>query len=147
MLASRTVANALQALLVAAATDAGDRWYVGRAWPVSTLPAGKIVLADEDLDGQTDGDLTWPRDRMHTLQVQLQCMASDVDDPEAAADDLAEQALLAAEGTAQPLAGVTLIAQRITRQLQAEGQAVVALTTVHLHALFGGSSEDPSLIT
>lgn len=147
MLASRTVANALRALLVGAATDAQDRWYVGRAWPVQQLPAGKVVLADEDLDGEEGNDLTWPRDRTHSLQVQLHCMAADVDDPEAQADALAEQALVAVEGDPQPVPGVTIVAQRLTRQLAADGQATTSITTVHLLLLFGGRSDDPSLIT
>lgn len=147
MLASRTVATALQALLVAAATDAGDRWYLGRGWPVQALPAGKIVRVDEDLDAGDDADVTWPRERMHTLTVQLQCMAADVDDPEAAADTLAEQALVAVEGTAAPLAGVHISATRIGWQIATEGQSSVAITTVTLQLIFGGRSDDPSLIT
>ncbi len=147
MLASRTAATALQALLVAAATDAGARWYLGRGWPVQQLPAGKIVLVDEDLDAADDADVTWPRDRVHTLTVQLQCMAADTDDPEGQADALAEQALVAVEGTAAPLAGVNVIATRITRQLATDAQAHVAITTVQLQLLFGGRSNDPTLIT
>lgn len=147
MLASRTVATALQALLVAASTAAGTRWYLGRAWPVDQLPAGKVVLADEDLEGGDDGDVTFPRNRAHTLQVDLQCMASDSADPEAEADALAAQALLAVEGTAQPIADVFITAQRITRQLLAEGPAHVAMTTVRLQLHFSGRSNDPTLIT
>lgn len=147
MLASRTVAQALQALLVAAGTAAGSRWYLGRAWPLATLPAGKVVLSDEDLDAAEDMALNWPRYRQHTLQVDVQCFADDATDPEAAADALAEEVLQALEGTAQPIDDVDIAATTLRRQLQTDGQARVAVTTVQLRLIFGGRSDDPSLIT
>jgi hypothetical protein len=146
MLASRTAAARLQALLVAAGTDALDRWYLGRGWPIQVMPAGKIVLADEDLDAGADGDVTFPRDRDHVLTLQLQCIAEDSDDPEADADTLAAQALLAVEGTAQPLADITAVATRIQRQLTTEGQARVAITTITLQLQFSTRSNDPTTI-
>lgn len=147
MLASRTIAQDLQALLVAAATDAGARWYLGRGWPVATLPAGRIVLDDEDLEADDDGPMLWPRFRAHTLAVALQCIADDSADPEAAADQLAEQALQAVEGTAAPLGNLVVIdATGLRRQLSTEGQAHVAITTVRLRLQFGGRSDDPTAI-
>lgn len=147
MLASRAIAQDLQALLVAAATDAGARWHLGRAWPLATLPAGRVVLEDEDLEADDEGPMIWPRHRAHTLSVSLQCVVSDSADPEAAADQLAEQALLAVEGTSAPLgAEVIVAATGLQRQLATEGQAHVAITTVRLRLQFGGRSDDPTAI-
>lgn len=146
MLAARTAAARLQALLLAAGTSAGSRWYLGRAWPVATLPAGKVVLADEDLDADADGSFTWPRHRAHDLTVQLQCMAADTEDPEAEADALAAQALAAVEGSAQPVADLTVTATRIQRQLSAEGSARVAITTITLQVQFSTISNDPTTL-
>lgn len=147
MLASRAIAQDIQALLVAAGTNAGSRWYLGRGWPVATVPAGRIVLDEEDFEADDDGPMIWPRQRAHTLSVTLQCIASDTDDPEAAADQLAEQALVALEGTSAPLGNlVVLAATGLARQLTTEGQANVAITTVRLRLQFGGQSDDPTAI-
>lgn len=146
MLAGRTAATALQALLVAAATAAGPRWYLGRGWPVAELPAGKLVLGDEDLDAGADADITWPRVQAHTLTVLVECMADATADPEGAADALAEQVLQAVGATVQPLEHITVLPQRLARRLSTEGQARVAITTVTLQMLFSTRSNAPATL-
>lgn len=152
MLASRQVAAAMQQRLLDASTDAGTSVYLGRGWPVDTDRAIKVALGDEDLGADAAGDdITWPRERTHSLLVDVMCVAGEAAGSDAAADQLAEQVLIELEGsvdatTLDPLTGVHLAATRLSRTQQADGAAVLAITTVTFEAQFSTRSNDPSTL-
>lgn len=150
MLAARQVVLAVQQRLVDAATAAEDRVYAGRAWPVATYPALRVAATDEDLAADGDEDITWPRTRLHNLQLDVQGLVRDVDDLDGAMDALAEEVLVALEGTAaaarlSPL-NCALRALRIGRQAATEGEASVGTVTVRFEVLYHTESDDPSSI-
>ena len=151
MLASRQVIVAMQQRLIDAATNAGAHVYIGRAWPVETTPAIKVFAVDEDLAADESEDITWPRERTHALSIDVQCMVSDADAADEQADALAEQVLLALEGTEDaatlyPLTGVRIAAQRISSIPQAENAAAAVNKVVSFAATFATSSDDPSTL-
>jgi hypothetical protein len=150
MLASRQIVNAIVAALVAAGTTAAGRVYGSRAWPIAQFPAVRVVAGDEALD-TADEDITWPRQRTHTLQVDVHCVVQQAADPESAADALAVQVLQALEGsltaaTLAPLPGVALAATRLARQAQADGEATTVETVITFEVLFGTASNDPTTL-
>lgn len=150
MLASRTVVLALKQRIIDAATPAGDRVHIGHAWPIATLPAVRLELQGEDLTAEAD-DITWPQQRTHALDVVARCLVQQATDPDAAADSLAEQVLLAAEGTQAaatlaPLVGVSVAAVRIDHAAQADGEASTAATDITFRILFGTASNDPATL-
>lgn len=150
MLAARTVVQAMRGRIQAANTDAAARIYVGRAWPVDQFPAVRLVLVNEDLASDAE-DITWPRQRTHTLSVEARCLVRDVDDPEAAADALALQVLLALEGAdaasrLDPLPGCVLGSTRIERNAQSEGDATVGVTAITFDVLYSTASNDPETL-
>ena len=151
MLAARTVVQAMQGRIVGASTDAAGRVYVGRGWPVDRFPAVRLVIVNEDFSSGDD-EITWPRTQDHTLTVEARCLALDVDDPEAAADALALQVLLALEGTEaaarlEPLGGCVLTSTGINRSTQSEGEATLGVAAVTFDVLFSTSSNDPETLS
>lgn len=151
MLASRQVIQAMQQRLIDAATSAGVRVYIGRAWPVDVTPAVKLFAVDEDLAADDSDDITWPRERTHALAVDVQCLVSDADAADEQADTLVEQVLLALEGTEDaatlyPLNGVRIAAQRISPIPQADNAAAAVNKVVSFAATFATSSDDPSTL-
>lgn len=150
MLASRQVIQAIAARLAAAGTTAGARVYAARNWPVEEFPAIRVVAGEESLDGEAD-DITFPRERTHQLAVDVRCLVRDATGADEAADELAEEVLLALEGTQAaaslvPLAGCNLAATRISRTPQTEGEAACFATTVTLEVLFSTASNDPATL-
>ena len=150
MLAARTVVQAMQGRIIGASTEAAARVYVGRGWPVDQFPAVRLVLQGEDLRDDPE-DITWPRTRTHVLSVEARCLAQDLDDPEAAADRLALQVLLALEGTdaasrLDPLPGCTLASTRIDRTTQSDGEATLGVAAITFDVLFSTASNDPETL-
>lgn len=150
MLASQQVIEAVVARLIAANTSAGARVYSGRAWPVDTYPAIKVLHVDEDLQA-ADEDVTFPATQLHQLKLQAAAYVQAVTGLDAALADMARQVLQALQGTLaaatlQPLAGCTLQATGIRYQLQAEGEAATGLATVSLAVEFHTASNDPTTI-
>lgn len=148
MLASRQIINAMVTRLIDAQTDAAARVYSNRAWPVAEFPGIKVLASDEDLDADND-DITWPRERQHTLQVLVMGIVRDVADLDDAMDELVEQILIALEGSEaasllDPLPGVRLRAVRISRQLAAEGEASAGTVVITFEADFNTASNNPS---
>lgn len=151
MLAARQVVIAIKQRLLDANTDAGQRVYAGRGWPLDTLPAIKVFADDEDLAADQGDDIGWPRQCLHSLGVDVECTADDIDDPESAADQLAEQVLYALEGSLaaaslSPLPGVALMSRRISRLMQTEGAAKAAKAVVSFDVLFTTRTDDPSTL-
>lgn len=148
MLASRQIINAMRERLLDA-TDAADRVYTNRAWPVATFPALKVTSGDEELDAG-DQDITWPRERQHALQVFVQVIVRDAENLDDAMDELTEQVLIALEGSEaasllSPLPNVRLAATRITRQVTTTGEAATGIAIVTFEAVYVTASNNPSV--
>lgn len=151
MLASRQVIEAMQQRLIDASTSAGARVYIGRAWPVEQTPAIKLFDVDQDLAADESEDITWPRQRLHSLSVDVQCLVSDADAADEQADALVVQVMRALEGTEDattlyPLNGVRLSSQRISPNPQADNAAAAVSKTVAFTATFATSSDDPETL-
>lgn len=119
-----------------------------RARIFDTFPGVKVFAVDEDLADDPE-DITWPRDRQHTLQVEVAGVVRDPADLEGAMSAMAEAILQCYEGTAaaatlQPLAGVVLQAQAISRSVATEGEAAAGTVRVRFEVVFHTRSNDPS---
>lgn len=148
MLASQQVIAKVVSLLVAAATSAGARVYSDRFFPISIYPAIKVVHVDEDLQAAGD-DVTYPQQRLHRLQLDVQAFVQVLSGLDATMAAMAEQVLQALEGTLaattlNPLAGCQLTATGISYQAQAEGEASSGIATVRMEVLFHTASNNPS---
>lgn len=150
MLASQQVVEAMAGRLVAAAiVGAGQVEWRNRARVFSAWPGIKVYSTDEDLADDPE-DITWPRQRQHTLQVQVDTVVRDPADPEGAMSALALQVLLTLEGTEaasllQPL-GARLGATRITRRMATENEASVGTVSIAMEIIFATRSDDPETI-
>lgn len=150
MLASQQVLQRMAQLLVAAGTPSGARVFTDRFHPVDTYPSTRVQVVDEDLADDSQ-DITWPRERQHTLlvDVHVHCQATTGLDAHMA--DQAAQVLQALEGTQaaatlQPLAGCSLQAQRIDYQANTDGQAATGTATVRFEVIFTTLSNDPETL-
>ena len=151
VLASQQVLERMAQLLVLAGTDADDRVHTDRFYPVDTYPAIRLQVADEDLAADDSEDITWPRTRQHTLQVDVQAHCQATGGLDAHMADQARQILLALEGTAaaatlQPLPNCHLQAQSIRYQATSDGQAANGTATVRIEVIFSTLSNDPTTI-
>lgn len=146
-LASQQVVNAVVARLVAAATDSGARVYSDRFHPIAAYPSTTVRHVNEDLS--TDGDdVTWPPVQLHSLDLDVQVLVQAAADLDAAMSAAALQVLQALQGAAAPLAPlrVSLSAQRIRYQAQADGQAAHGVAVVSLQAQYQTNANAPDTI-
>lgn len=151
MLASQQVIDRMAQVLVAAGTASGARVFTDRFHPVDTYPTTRLQVVDEDLATGDDEDITWPRERQHTLlvDVHVHCQAITGLDAHMAAQ--AAQVLQALEGTfeaatLQPLVGCSLQAQRVTYQATGDAQAANGTATVRCEVIFTTRSNDPETL-
>lgn len=151
-LAQRQVKLAVQSRLVAAATAAGTRVHLARAWPLgeNQLPALRVLALDESLEVDADEDVTWPSRRTHRLDLQVQGAVRDADDVDAALDALELQVLQALEGSqaAVRLTPLNCALRHVgsSRRRTTEGEAAFAMVTVRFEVLFVTAANDPTTI-
>lgn len=151
-LASAQVVDAVAARISGLAL-AGTRVYTSRVHPLvnsaATLPAWKVLAADEDVEPTT---VHAPALLKHHLQIELQGYARAVDNLDDALHALAAQALTAlfnTPGAPDALSAMTTVVlslRRIERAMAAEGEAVLGLITVTLRAVFHTRSNAPETI-
>lgn len=152
MLASQQVVARVVANLVAANTAAGARVYSDRFHPVATFPAVKVVVIDEDMAADEDGDdITFPAVRLHRLQLELRADVEAATGLDAAMSALVVQLLRALEGTVaaatlQPLPGCFVESKGVRYQAASEGQAAQGLATVRCEVQFRTKSNDPETL-
>lgn len=150
MLASQQVIAGIVSHLVAAATSAAGRVYSDRFHPVDTYPSIRVQHVDEDLQAEDD-DITWPAQRLHSLQVDVVALQRAVSGLDAALSDLVAQVLTALQGTQaaatlSPLVGCQLVATGIRYQAQTDGEAATGTATVRVLVLFHTASNNPSTL-
>lgn len=150
MLASQQVINAIVARLVAAATGSQDRVHSDRFHPVAAYPTTKVVHVDEDLAAEAD-DVTWPAQRLHTLDVDVVILVQATSGLDAAMSAAALQVLQALEGsiaaaTLAPLVGCQVQATGLRYEAQGEGAAITGKATVRLRVLFHTQTNNPETL-
>lgn len=152
MLASQQVLQRMAQLLAAAGTPSADRVHTDRFHPISVYPSTRLVVADEDLSADEDGDdITWPQTSLHDLQVDVHVHCQAVAGLDAAMAQQAAAVLVAlgasvATTTLQPLAGCTLQARRISYQASSEAEAATGTATVRYQVFFRTRSNDPETL-
>lgn len=152
MLASQEVLQQVQAQLLAGPTAAGPRVYGDRFHPVDSFPAIKVLLRDEDLAADDDGDsVVWPRQQLHRLRLDVQLLLEAGTGLGLAMAAFETQALRALQGTVaratlQPLAGCDLRVLAIRRQPTTDGAAAQLLSTLSCEVLFRTRSNDPETL-
>lgn len=152
MLASQQVLQQLVAQLAAGPTAAGPRVYGDRFHPVDSFPAIKVLLRDEDLSADEEGDsVVWPRVQLHRLRLDVQLLleaTTGLGDAMAAFEASALRALqgTVARATLQPLAGCDLRVLAVRRQPTAEGAAAQLLSTLACEVLFRTRGNDPETL-
>lgn len=149
MLASQQVLHRMAELLVQANTPSADRVHTDRFHPISQYPSTRLVVADEDLAADEDGDdITWPSVNLHDLQVDVHVYSQAATGLD---DTMAQQALAVLQAlggtvqaaTLQPLAGCTLQARRISYQASSEAEAATGTSTVRYQVFFRTRSNAP----
>lgn len=151
MLASHQVIAQMAARAVTAGlANAGNVEARNRSRVFVTFPGVKVFATDEDLADDPE-DVTWPRVRMHTLQVDVSGTVRDPDDLEGvmsamAADILACFEATAAASTLQPLPGCALRSTGITRSVATEGELATGTVRVRFEVLFSTRSNDPETL-
>lgn len=149
MLASQQVLERMAQILVDAATDSGGRVHTDRFHPVNTYPSTRLQVVDEDLAADEDEDVTWPRERQHTVQVDVQVHCQATSGLDALMATQAAQVLQALEGTLanatlNPLTGCSLQARSLSYQATSDGQAANGTAKVRFEVIFSTLSNDPT---
>ena len=149
MLASQQVLQRIVQLLVAANTGSGVRVFSDRFHPVAQFPTTRVLLGDEDMQADDDGDsITWPREQLHRLQIDVQVLVQAASGLDAAMAEAELQVVQALQGsvaaaTLQPLQGCVLRVQGARREATQGDQAAHGITTLRCEALFRTFSNNP----
>lgn len=152
MLASHQVIQAIGQRLLAAGTGAGSRVnFINRALTFSVFPGLKVYADGDDFSDGDDDDITWPREQLHALAINVDGVVRDVADLEAAMATLAAEVLTALEGTEaasvlDPLDGVRLASQAMTQRVQTDGEFATGTVSIRFLAVFSTASNDPATI-
>lgn len=146
-LAATQVRGAVKALLINA-TAAGDRVHTGRSWPLAEdqLPALKLAVTGEDV---TSDSMHLPRLQEHQLRLEVRGFVRDVDDLDAALDDLVGEVLAVlfaddAAASLEPLPNVVMELQGSDRTAQDDANAAsTGGVAIRLAITYQTLSNDP----
>lgn len=148
-LAAAQVIDALAARVAAAALFVG-KTYTDRAWPLdaSELPAARVLALDEDIDLAT---VHAPSIQLHELQIVAELRVSAVSGLDDAMHAAAAQVLTSVGSSlaraAFAAAGIkTFKTRRISRRMEAQGQAAIGAIDITFIAQFNTRSDAPETI-
>jgi DNA-binding phage protein len=150
-LAAAQVIDAIAARISGLAL-AGNRVYTSRAWPLTEadLPAARVLAGDEEVRVLTVHPNTLQE---HTLDVDIEGYVRHINTVDDAMHALAAQWLAQLFKLVPPADALNTIAsklqislQRISRSMQAEGQATLGRIVITLRVIFRTRASAPETL-